>query len=91
MADTLGEEATGLVVVDPEGHPLKYDQMGVYQSILAKQSVRIDLDIPGHEGRGWKRSGSSFELATQPDLDDTWKEDISTGASYMLQETWVSF
>jgi hypothetical protein len=89
LADTLGEEATGLVIVDPEGHPLKYNQMDVYQSILAKQSVRIDVDIPGHEGRGWKRSGSSFELDTQHDLDDKWKEDLSTGAKYMLQETWV--
>ena len=90
LGDTLGEEATGLVIVDPEGHPLKYNQMDVYQSILAKQSVRIDIDIPGHEGRGWKRSGSSFELEHQPDLDDKWREDLTTGAKYMLQETWAS-
>ena len=90
LGDTLGEESTGLVIVDPEGHPLKYNQMDVYQSILGKQSVRIDVDIPGHGGRGWKRSGSSFELEHQHDLDDAWREDITTGAKYMLQETWVS-
>ena len=64
--------------------------MDVYQNIVAKQSVRIDIDIPGHEGRGWKRSGSSFELEHQPDLDDKWREDLTTGAKYMLQETWAS-
>ena len=89
LADTLGEEATGLVIVDPEGHPLKYNQMDIYQSILAKQSVRIDVDVPGHEGRGWRRSGTSFELETQCDLDDEWRQDLTTGAKYMLQETWV--
>ena len=64
--------------------------MDVYQNIVAKQSVRIDIDIPGHEGRGWKRSGSSFELEHQPDLDDKWREDLTTGAKYMVQETWAS-
>ena len=92
LGETLGEETTGLVVVDPEGHPLKYNQLSVYESIIAKQAVRvrIDVDIPGKDGRGWKRSASSFELDTQNDLDDQWKEDLSTGARYMLQETWVS-
>ena len=87
LGDTLGEEATGLVIVDPEGHPLKYDQLSVYESLIGKQSVRIDIDVPGHGGRGWKRSGSSFELETQQDLDEKWKEDLATGARYMLQET----
>ena len=62
----------------------------MYESILAKRSVRIDIDIPGEGGRGWKRSGSSLELDTQCDLDDKWKEDLSTGAKYMLQETWAT-
>ena len=68
---------------------MKYDQLSVYESLIGKQSVRIDIDVPGHGGRGWKRSGSSFELETQQDLDEKWKEDLSTGAKYMLQETYV--
>ena len=52
LGETLGEETTGLVVVDPEGHPLKYNQLSVYESIIAKQAVRvrIDVDIPGNMG-----------------------------------------
>ena len=38
----------GLVVVDPDGHPLKYNQLEVYESIVARQSVRIEVDVPGN-------------------------------------------
>ena len=91
LGETLGEENSGLVVVDPEGQPLKYNQMSALESIIAKQSVRvrIDVDIPGEGGRGWKRPASSFELDNQPDLDDKWKDDLASGARYMLKETWV--
>ena len=89
LAETLGEESTGLVVVDPDGHPLKYNQMDVYQSIVGRQSVRIEVDVPGEGGRGWRRAVSSFEMDAQADLNDRWKEDLATGARHMLQETWV--
>ena len=89
LGDTLGEESVGLVVVDPDGHPFKYNQLEVYESIVAKQSVRIEVDVPGDGGRGWKRAASSFELDAQADMNDEWKADLATGARYMLQETWV--
>ena len=79
----------GLVVVDPDGHPLKYNQLDVYESIVARQSVRIAVAVPGDGGRGWKRAASSFEMDAQADLNDEWKADLATGARYMLQETWV--
>ena len=75
--------------MDPDGHPLKYNQMEVYESIVARQSVRVEVDVPGEGGRGWRRAVSSFEMDTQADLDDKWKEDLATGARHMLQETWV--
>jgi hypothetical protein len=89
LAETLGEESAGLVVVDPDGHPLKYNQMDVYESIVAKQSVRIEVDVPGEGGRGWRRAASTFEMDAQADLDDKWKEDLAGGARHMLQETWA--
>ena len=51
LADTLGEETMGLVVVDPDGHPFKYNQLEVYESIVARQSVRIEVDVPGEGAR----------------------------------------
>ena len=90
LAETLGEESIGLVVVDPDGHPLKYNQMEVLESIVAKQSVRIEVDVPGKDHRGWSRASCSFEVDAQPDLDDAWKADLADGARYMQQETWAS-
>ena len=52
LAETLGEESTGLVVADPDGHPLKYNQMDVYESIVAKQSMWVEVAVPGEGGRG---------------------------------------
>ena len=90
LAETLGEESVGLVVVDPDGHPLKYNQMKVFESIVAKQAVRIEVDVPGKDNRGWSRSACSFEIDTQDDLDDKWKEELAGGIRYMQQETWAS-
>ena len=44
LGETLGEEAHGMVVVDAGGHPLKYDALSVMESIVAKQSVRLEVD-----------------------------------------------
>ena len=78
-----------MVVVDLDGHPLRYNQMEVYETFVAKQFVRIEVDVPNEEGRGWKRSASSFELDSQKDLGDKWKQDLAAGAKYMLRETWA--
>ena len=86
LGDTLGEEAHGMVVVDAGGHPLKYDSLTVMESIVAAQSCRIEVDVPGPNGRGWKRTNS--DISTQ-DLDDEWWEDLATGARHLLEDTWV--
>ena len=75
-----------MVVVDAGGHPLKYDSLTVMESIVAAQSCRIEVDVPGPEGRGWKRTNS--DISTQ-DLDDSWRHDLATGARHLLEETWV--
>ena len=49
---------------------MKYDQLSVFESIVAKQHVRIEIDVPGEGGRGWRRSASSFELDSQHDLGE---------------------
>ena len=86
LGDTLGDEVSGMVVVDVGGHPLKYDCLTVLESIVARQNCRVEIDVPHEEGRGWRRTNSSFE--TQ-DLDEQCKQDLATGARYLLEETWV--
>ena len=68
---------------------MKYDQMSVFESIVAKQHVRIEIDVPGEGGRGWRRSASSIELDSQQDLGEAWRRDLQAGTAYMLQETLV--
>ena len=68
---------------------MKYDQMAVFESIVAKSHVRIEVDVPGEGGRGWRRSASSFELDSWQDLGEAWRKDLQAGTAYMLQETLV--
>ena len=68
---------------------MKYDQMSVFESIVAKSHVRIEIDVPGEGGRGWRRSASSFELDSHQDLGEAWRKDLQAGTAYMLQETLV--
>eukprot|EP00973_Karenia_brevis_P001467 199097-Karenia_brevis.AAC.1 len=90
LGDTLGEEAHGMVVVDAAGHPMKYDALSVFEEVVATQSSRIELDIPGAEGRGWKRTGSSVDTEQDEELNETWQKSISTGAAHLRDETWVT-
>ena len=46
----------------------------------------LKLDVPRAGGKGWKRSNS--EIDTQ-DLGESWVEEVSSGAKYLLEETWV--
>ena len=82
----MGDEVSGMVVVDVGGHPLKYDCLKVLESIVAKQNCRVEIDVPREEGRGWRRANSSFD--TQ-ELEDKCRQDLASGSRYLLEETWV--
>ncbi len=47
LGDTLGEEAHGMIVVDAGGHPLKYDSLSVMEDVVATQTSRLEIDVPG--------------------------------------------
>ena len=48
----------------------------------------LKIDVPREGGHGWKRTFS--EISTQEEgLGDEWKQDISQGAKYVLEETRV--
>ena len=56
------------------------------ESVVAAQSCRVDVDVPGPDGRGWRKTGASFD--TQ-ELDNSVKDDLRSGARFLLEETWV--
>ena len=88
LAETLGDEAQGMVIVDFDGHPQKYDQMQILSNFVAKEVNVLKLDVPRAGGKGWKRANS--EIDTQDsDLGNNWCKEVSPGAKYVLEETWV--
>ena len=89
LGDTLGDDPDGLVVVDFDGHPMKYDQLRVFEEVIAKQTCRIEIDVPHESCRVWRRTRSFVDTHDEADLNDTWREDLGGGARYMLEETWV--
>ena len=87
IGDTLGDEARGLVVLDFEGHPHKFDQVEIMADVVAKEVNILKIDAPRPEGRGWKRTYS--EIDTQEDLGEEWRQDMARGARYVLEESHV--
>jgi len=87
LGETLGDEAIGMVIVDSSGHPMKYDALNVFSDVVATQRARIEVDVPGPGGRGWRRTGSQVD--TQDDLDDAWRQELSDGTRHLQEETWV--
>ena len=61
LADTLGDEARGMVVVDFDGHPQKFDQMEILSQFVAKEVNVLKVDVPRAGGKGWKRTNSEIE------------------------------
>ena len=59
--------------------------MEILRDVVAKQINVLKVDVP-REGRGWKRTHS--EIDTQ-DLGDEWPQEMSQGAKYVLEESWV--
>ena len=89
LADTLGDEHTGVVVVDAAGHPLKYDALTIFENVVAKQTSRLELEIPGPGGKGWQATGNIIDTQDDPVLNDAWKRDLAKGSAHILEETWV--
>ncbi len=87
LSDTLGDEARGMLVVDLDGHPHKYDHLEIMSNIIAKEVNILKVDVPEQQtGRGWQRTDT--EISTQ-ELGDSWREEVSAGAKYVLRETKV--
>ena len=88
LGSTLGEESTGMVVVDYDGHPIRYNQLTVYEDIVARhKSVRFDVQAVSGDGLTWRRASSSLDIDEQT-LDDH-RDRISSGAQALRQDAFV--
>ena len=90
LLETLGEESVGMVFLDPEGMPLKYDQLQVFKDIVGTAACRIKVDAAGQTLGSWQPTGLSFDTTQHPSLDDKWRRDLSRGVDHVLQESWVT-
>ena len=88
LGDTLGDKARGMVVVDFDGHPQKFDQMEILSQFVAKEVNVLKVNVPRAGGKGWKRTNSEIETQ-DTDLGNNWCEELSAGAEYVVKETWV--
>jgi hypothetical protein len=87
LGSTLGDESTGMVVVDYQGHPIRFNMLEVYEQIVAKhKSVRFDVQAVG-DGFTWRKASSSLEI-DEGTLDDH-RETISSGAHALRQDAFV--
>ena len=89
LGDTLGDDAYGMVIVDAGGHPMKYDALSVFEDVVATQSSRLEIDMPGPGGRGWQRADSVVDTQQDDMLDEEWRKDLAAGAAHLKEETWV--
>ena len=78
-----------MVVVDFDGHVMRYDQLTVMESVVAAPASTLEIEVPGPRGKGWRRTDSSIDTAEDPELDDEWRKDLSEGARHMREETWI--
>ena len=89
LGDTLGDETHGLVTIDLQGHPIKYDMLAVYDSIVAQHVYgRFDLEVQPQRGC-WRRI-SSINVHDEPLLDDKWRASLRQGAQHIQNGTYVT-
>ena len=62
--------------------------MEILSQFVAKEVNVLKVDVPRVGGKGWKRTNSEIETQ-DTDLGNSWCEEVSTGAKYVLEETWV--
>ena len=60
----------------------------ILSQFVAKEVNVLKVDVPRAGGKGWKRTNSEIETQ-DTDLGNRWCEEVSTGAKYVLEETWV--
>ena len=82
LSDTLGQEAEAMVMIDFQGHPIRYDELGVYEEIVAEDRTRcrLDLQVQTEDSRGgWRHVAST----TLDPGQHSWRANLRHGAQQL--------
>ena len=72
-----------IVIIDFQGHPIRYDQLGVYDEVIAQERcMRLDLQVQTKDSRGAWRHLASTELGEE---SLHWRLHLSAGAKQLQQ------
>ena len=72
-----------IVIIDFQGHPIRYDQLGVYDEVIAQERcMRLDLQVQTKDSRGAWRHLASTELGEE---SLHWRSHLSAGAKQLQQ------
>ena len=72
-----------IVIIDFQGHPIRYDQLGVYDEVIAQERcIRLDLQVQTKESRGAWRHLASTEFGEE---SLHWRSRLSAGAKQLQQ------
>ena len=87
LGDTLGDEPAGLVQIDFQGHPIRYDELAVYEEVVAesRSNCKLDLQVQTEGGNQWQSVGA-LEL---PPGQHSWREKLKSGARRLREDTRV--
>ena len=83
LGSALGNESEGLVMIDFQGHPIRYDQLTVLDQVVAMDRCRLQLEVQTKtdqsQGR-WRNVGSAIEL----NQDTSWAGALRRGAEELI-------
>ena len=70
-----------LVMIDFQGHPIRYDELGVYDEVIAQERrVQLDLQVQTKDSRGaWQHLGSA--RLDEDSLE--WRSGLRAGAQQL--------
>ena len=78
LADTLGEEISGMVQIDFQGHPLRYNELSVYEEVIAEaRQCTLNLQVQVEGAVGWRSVGS---MDLEADEGRGWRAGQQEGA-----------
>ena len=65
---------------------MKYSMLKSMRDICARQWSRLEVDVPGPRGKGWRRTHSFVDTR---DMDESWRRDMDVGCEHMMEESFV--
>ena len=72
-----------IVIIDFQGHPIRFDQLGVYDEVIAQERcMRLDLQVQTQDSRGAWRHVASTELGEE---SLHWRSGLKAGAKQLQQ------